>query len=62
MNNIVMQLYKSNNITKPVKAQKIAPFERSTDIAAEFELWITEKTYKENNAVVVEGYNAKTLS
>ena len=47
---------------KPIVEQKVAAFQRHGDIAEEFEQWITDRTYKAEGAVTVEGYTAKKLS
>ena len=41
---------------------KMTKLSKHPDIAVEFEYWITEKQYKEENCVVVEGYSARKLS
>ncbi|MGN0576230.1 MAG: hypothetical protein ACI4J2_09395 [Ruminococcus sp.] len=62
MNDIIRQFYEKNHLPKPIIDQKIAAFSRHSDIAAEFEQWISDRTYKIQDAVTVEGYNAKKLS
>lgn len=62
MSDIIRQFYEKNNLPKPVIEQKIAAFSRHNDIAKEFELWITDRAYKAQGAVTVEGYTAKKLS
>ena len=62
MNDIIRQFYEKNNLPKPIVEQKVAAFSRHSDIAEEFEQWITNKTYKTQGAVTVEGYTAKKLS
>ena len=62
MNDVIRQFYEQNHLPKPIIDQKIAAFSRHSDIAAEFEQWIADRTYKTQGAVSVEGYNAKKLS
>ena len=62
MNDIIRQFYEKNNLPKPIIEQKLAAFSRHSDIAEEFEQWITDRTYKAEGAVTVEGYTAKKLS
>lgn len=62
MNDIIKQFYEKNNLPKPIVEQKVADFSRHSDIAEEFEQWITDRTYKAEGAVTVEGYTAKKLS
>ena len=62
MNDIIRQFYEKNNLLKPIVEQKVAAFSRHSDIAEEFEQWITNRTYKAEGAVTVEGYTAKKLS
>ena len=62
MNDIIRQFYEKNNLPKPIVEQKVAAFRRNSDIAEEFEHWITDRTYKAQGAVTIEGYTAKKLS
>ena len=62
MNDIIKQFYEKNNLPKPIVEQKVAAFSRHSDIAEEFEQWSTDRTYKAEGAVTVEGYTAKKLS
>ena len=62
MSDIIKQFYEDNNLPKVIIEQKIAAFERHEDIAKEFELWITDRKYKDDEAVMVEGYTAKSIS
>lgn len=62
MNNIIRQFYEKNNLPKPIVEQKVAAFRHHSDIAKEFEQWITDRTYKAEGAVTIEGYTAKKLS
>ena len=62
MNDIIRQFYEKNNLPKSIVEQKVAAFSRHSDIAEEFEQWITDRTYKSQDAVTIEGYTAKNLS
>lgn len=62
MNEIIRQFYESNHLPKPIIDQKIAAFSRHSDISSEFEQWISDRIYKTQGAVMVEGYTAKKLS
>lgn len=61
MSEIINQFYEENRIPKPVLDQKLKKFDKHKDIAAEFETWIKERTYKTEGAVTAEGYTAKKL-
>ena len=62
MNDIIRQFYEKNNLPKPIVEQKIAAFRRHSDIAEEFEQWITDRTYKAEGAVTIEDDTASKLS
>ena len=62
MNDMIRRFYENNNLPKPIIEQKVAAFSRHSDISAEFEQWLTNRTYKAQGAVSVEGYTAKKLS
>lgn len=62
MNDIIRQFFEKYNLPKPIVEQKVAAFRRHSDIAEEFEQWITDRTYKSQDAVTIEGYTAKKLS
>ncbi len=62
MIDMIWKFYCKNNLPKPIIEQKIAAFSRNGDIADEFEQWISDRTYKSQDAVTVEGYTAKKLS
>ena len=53
MNDIIRQFYEKNHLPKPIIDQKIAAFIRHSDIVAEFEQWISDRTYKIQDAVTV---------
>ncbi len=44
MNDIIRQFYEKNNLPKPIVEQKVAAFRRHSDIAEEFEQWITDRS------------------
>ena len=62
MDDMIRNFYKKNNLPEPIIEQKVAAFSRHSDISAEFEQWITDRTFKTQGAVTVEGYTAKKLS
>ena len=62
MNDIIRQFYEKNNLPKPIVEQKVAAFRRHSDIAEEFEQWITDRTYKAEGAVTIEDDTASKLS
>lgn len=62
MSEIIKQFYIDNNTPKILLDQKMKQFGKYPDIAAEFENWIKNNSYKVDETVVVEGYTAKTLS
>lgn len=62
MADIIRAFYEKYNLPKLLIEQKVAAFSRHSDISAEFEQWIAERTYKIQGAVTVEGYSAKRLS
>lgn len=62
MSDFIRQFYEQQHLPKPLLKQKIEAFSRHTDIAYEFEQWITDRTFKSQGAVIVEGYTAQKLS
>ncbi len=62
MNDTIRQFYEKNDLPKPIIEQKVTAFSRHSDIAEEFEQWITNRTFKEQDAVAIEGYTAKKLA
>lgn len=62
MSEIIKKFYEENKMPKPIVEQRLRHFEKHKDIAEEFEVWISERTYKTVGAVVVEGYTAKKLT
>ena len=62
MSELIRQFYEKCHLPKPLIEQKLAAFSRNDDIAKEFELWITDKSYKVEGAVTIKGYTAKKLS
>ena len=62
MNDIIRQFYEKTNLPKPIVEQKVAAFRRHSDIAEEFEQWITDRTYKAEGAVTIEDDTASKLS
>lgn len=62
MNEVIGNFYKENKLPEVLLKQKLNKFERNKDIADEFENWILSKKFKDEDAVTVEGYTAKSLS
>lgn len=62
MSKIIEEYYAKAKVMPLLLKSKLAKLSKHSDIASEFEYWITEKTYKETECVVVEGYTAKKLS
>ena len=58
----IIEYYKKANIMPLLLKQKMAKFNKHSDIAAEFELWIQDGCYKTVDPVIVEGYTAEKLS
>lgn len=62
MSKIIEEYYAKAKVMPLLLKSKMSKLSKHSDIAAELEYWITEKQYKEENCVVVEGYSAKKLS
>lgn len=62
MNTLIENFYEENKIQAMLLEQRRKKFDQNPDIAAEFEYWIKNRTYKEEGAVSIEGYTAKKLS
>lgn len=62
MSTIIESYYKEANIMPLLMKQKLDKFQRNKDIASEFEYWITNKKYLENNCVLEQGYTAKKIA
>lgn len=62
MSKIIEEYYAKVKVMPLLLKSKMVKLSKHSDIAAEFEYWLTEKQYKEKNCVVVEGYSAKKLS
>lgn len=62
MSKIIEEYYAKAKVMPLLLKSKMAKLNKHPDIAAELEYWITEKKYKENDAILVSGYTAKTLS
>lgn len=62
MSKIIEEYYAKAKVMPLLLKSKLTKLSKHSDIASEFEYWITEKTYKETECVVVEGYTAKKLS
>lgn len=62
MSNVIETFYKDNNIPEFLLKQKMAKFENNPDVAGEFEYWIKNKKYKQQETVVVEEYTAEKIS
>lgn len=62
MSKIIEEYYKSANLILPLIKQKMEKLERNTDILKEFEYWVENKSYKDQGAIVVNGYTAKQIA
>lgn len=62
MNSVIEKYYKDNKVPSILLSGKLKKFERHSDIATEFEYWISNHVFKDSGAVEVEGYTAKKLS
>lgn len=62
MNKIMNYFLEEKKVTKPVAKVLMAGFERNPDIADEFCSWITDRTYKVDNPLYINGYTAKQVS
>lgn len=60
MNKVIETYYKDAGIMPLLLKKKMAAFAKHTDIAAEFEYWISNKKYLDR--VSVEGYTAKSIA
>ena len=58
----IIEYYKKANIMPLLLKQKMAKFNKHSDIAAEFEYWIQNSSYKKDNPILVDGYTAEALA
>lgn len=62
MSNIIKEYYEKAHTMPSLIEQKMMKFKKHSDIMAEFEYWIENKTYTTSNVVDVLGYTAQKLS
>ena len=62
MSKIIEEYYKSANIKPFLLKQKMEKFKKHADIATEFEYWIQNKKYSNDNVVTIEGYTAQSIA
>lgn len=62
MSRIIEDYYKQVNIMPLILQQKMDKLERNPDIQKEFEDWIKNKEYAQDNCVTIEGYTAKDVA
>ncbi len=62
MSNIINEYYQKSYVTGLLLKQKLDKLSRNKDIAQEFEYWISNKQYKQDDCISVEGYTAYRLS
>lgn len=62
MTDSIKDYYLSNGMPSFLMAEKLKKFDQNKDIAAEFEYWIKNGKYCEDNPVTIEGYTAERLS
>lgn len=62
MSKIIEQYYKTANVKPFLLKQKMEKFEKHADIATEFEYWIQNKKYSNENVVTIEGYTAQSIA
>lgn len=62
MKRLIEEYYQKSDVTGIMLKQKLEKFGRNQDIAEEFEYWISNKQYKQDNCVSVEGYTAYSIS
>ncbi len=62
MSDVIKKYYEQAQVMPLLVEQKLKRFDANVDIRDEFEAWIQTKEYKENDAVCIEGYTAKSLS
>lgn len=62
MSKIITEYYEQANAMPVIIKQKMTKLQRNADILQEFESWIENKSYKETDAVTVNGYTAQKLA
>lgn len=62
MNEIIKKYYENIDMIPVIVQQNLEKLERNPDIAEEFEYWIQNKMYNQENVVTVEGYTAESIS
>ena len=62
MSNIIKEYYERVNINPVILNQKLNKLQQHTDIKKEFEDWIQNDKYNDNDCVSVNGYTAQKLS
>lgn len=59
---VIRNFYLKCGIPNVLAEQKLRKLERNQDIADELAFWITNREFKEQDAVEVRGYTAKQLA
>lgn len=62
MSDVIREYYEKTGMMPNLLESKISQFNIHTDIMNEFEYWILNKKYKDDNEVNIQGYTAKALS
>lgn len=62
MNEIIKKYYEKIDMIPVIVQLNLEKFERNPDIAKEFEYWIRNKMYYQEDVVTVEGYTAESIS
>ncbi len=58
----IEEYYSKMGLPTILVKNKVASFDKHSDIKGEFEEWISTGSYKETDAIEVEGYTAKSLA
>ena len=62
MSEMIKEYYSKADIMPLLLKSKLAKFEKHLDISKEFEYWIKNKSYIQENAISVNGYTAEKLA
>lgn len=62
MSEIIKEYYSKADIMPLLLKNKLSKFEKHLDIAKEFEYWIDNKSYVQDNAISINGYTAEKLA
>lgn len=62
MSEIIKEYYSKADIMPLLLKNKLSKFEKHSDIAKEFEYWIKNKSYIQDDCISINGYTAERLA